>query len=634
MMNVLTTPCTRLKHPGSALMRLRLGVGLLSTLLTIAAGGCSFMEVMNTPEVERASQPPGSFTVEARADGAHLAWRDDNSSNSGYRVERSSGGGDWQELASVADDAVRYRDYTVCFAEADTSVLHYRVAAVFGDGESMYSAPQRYTAWTGTPDCEVPLGSEPLSPGNWVYSSYNSNPAPLNPHFDRTDRLVYYEDTLSLTGHDHSANNTLFWSAFLLSLDEFDRIEIVWEPLGDASQYSENSLGLRAYSIRNNAGSTSLQVIGSNLLTTTSSTSAGTVPIPDQAELFTRISRVDNGTGTADDGTTGSDPPEYTVATAQGGFPGSAGATLIDENTTVIGEGGIGARYRIYFRYNDTTDSGAGILVRSLDVITSGSADGGTGPVAPTWGIIRGLTPNDGVTSGAFETPTLAWDPVTDATGYELQTASDIENVPDATAIELSNPEYTLPAAAALEIGDSLYWRVRAVRDGGEPGPWSLIREVRRLYTVGETGPAGGIVFHDKGSVSDGWRFLESALADVATVQWGGYGTEVGDTGDGVGSGQANTASIVAELGTTSTYAARSAAEYESNGFDDWFLPSMDELGLMYDQRAIIPSTTSAYYWSSSEANSTSARARYLTSTTQATRSKTNSGRIRPIRAF
>ena len=37
-------------------------------------------------------------------------------------------------------------------------------------------------------------------------------------------------------------------------------------------------------------------------------------------------------------------------------------------------------------------------------------------------------------------------------------------------------------------------------------------------YAIGDEGPAGGIIFYDKGEYSDGWRYLEAAPADVWIV--------------------------------------------------------------------------------------------------------------------
>lgn len=54
----------------------------------------------------------------------------------------------------------------------------------------------------------------------------------------------------------------------------------------------------------------------------------------------------------------------------------------------------------------------------------------------------------------------------------------------------------------------------------------------------------------------------------------------------------------------TEDYAARLCSILEFNGYDDWFLPSLDELDLMYNnlhQEERFGFLDSSYYWSSSE---------------------------------
>jgi len=124
-----------------------------------------------------------------------------------------------------------------------------------------------------------------------------------------------------------------------------------------------------------------------------------------------------------------------------------------------------------------------------------------------------------------------------------------------------------------------------------------------RGYAVGDTGPAGGIVFYDEGSyTNNGWRWLEAAPSDQSTdVQWynGSY-VPTGATFIGIGSGDANTTQIVLVQGA-GTYAASICANLSLGGCDDWFLPSMDDLNLMYGQKEVVGGFASDWYWSSSQ---------------------------------
>jgi len=127
-------------------------------------------------------------------------------------------------------------------------------------------------------------------------------------------------------------------------------------------------------------------------------------------------------------------------------------------------------------------------------------------------------------------------------------------------------------------------------------------------YTVGQVGPAGGIVFFDKGSYSDGWRYLEAASADIAgTAEWGAYGREIGRTTTGRGAGKRNTQIIaenLQEIGETGR-AAQITQEFRQGGYADWFLPSKDELHLMYEnlKQKGLGRFQNGDYWSSSEVN-------------------------------
>ena len=68
-------------------------------------------------------------------------------------------------------------------------------------------------------------------------------------------------------------------------------------------------------------------------------------------------------------------------------------------------------------------------------------------------------------------------------------------------------------------------------------------------FKVGDNGPAGGIIFYDKGYFSDGWRYLEMApLTIKITAQWGMKETIIPDISTAVGSGRKNTQNILTEL--------------------------------------------------------------------------------------
>ena len=168
-------------------------------------------------------------------------------------------------------------------------------------------------------------------------------------------------------------------------------------------------------------------------------------------------------------------------------------------------------------------------------------------------------------------------------------------------------------------------------------GSVTKVAAVKTGFKFGEAGPAGGMIFYDKGSVSGGWRYLEAAPSDQSSgIQWfnGNY-IDI-KTGTAVGSGKANTEAIIAAQGG-GNYAAALCKELSINGFSDWFLPSKDELDLMYKnlKKANSGGFGEGWLWSSSQYHN------YFTAWTQRfsdggqySVSKVNKYAVRACRAF
>jgi len=75
-----------------------------------------------------------------------------------------------------------------------------------------------------------------------------------------------------------------------------------------------------------------------------------------------------------------------------------------------------------------------------------------------------------------------------------------------------------------------------------------------------------------------------------------------GATATALGTGFANTNTIITiQEGTPTSYAAGLARAYRGGGFDDWYLPSKDELNQLYLNKAVVEGLNVYAYWSSSE---------------------------------
>ncbi|NGZ90411.1 Lcl C-terminal domain-containing protein, partial [Psychroflexus maritimus] len=137
----------------------------------------------------------------------------------------------------------------------------------------------------------------------------------------------------------------------------------------------------------------------------------------------------------------------------------------------------------------------------------------------------------------------------------------------------------------------------------------------------------GGVVFYifnsnDPGYVAGETHGLVAAIEDQSSsAEWGCYGTSIsGADGNGIGSGTANTSAILDDC-SQSGIAAELCDNYSGGGYSDWFLPSKDELSLMYQNKTTIDDTAVAnggnsfsadFYWSSTEFSSNNAWAYHM----------------------
>jgi hypothetical protein len=95
---------------------------------------------------------------------------------------------------------------------------------------------------------------------------------------------------------------------------------------------------------------------------------------------------------------------------------------------------------------------------------------------------------------------------------------------------------------------------------------------------------------------------LIAAPSDQSTsIYWHSSDTGItGATGTGIGTGNTNTNAIVAFYGTE-VNAAKICYDLDLGGYTDWFLPSKDELNILYSNQVLIGGFIWNAHWSSSE---------------------------------
>lgn len=138
----------------------------------------------------------------------------------------------------------------------------------------------------------------------------------------------------------------------------------------------------------------------------------------------------------------------------------------------------------------------------------------------------------------------------------------------------------------------------------------------------------------DPGFISGEVHGFIAAPADQSTgAPWGCLEIFIGGTSTSLGTGQSNTIAIVSGC-STSGIAARICDELSLNGYNDWYLPSKDELNKLYLNKTAIGGFAAGEYWTSSESTNMNASVQSFINGIQSFNFKGYPSYVRAVRSF
>ena len=165
------------------------------------------------------------------------------------------------------------------------------------------------------------------------------------------------------------------------------------------------------------------------------------------------------------------------------------------------------------------------------------------------------------------------------ATGPAEVSDRRLDAFASAPVLRVAAGRLSQPDAPARSV-DLIPYHLWANRGAGEMNVWLSTRDLQ----PGDAGPAGGLIFYVNPEYTrDGWRYLEAAPVDQSGgAKWGCFRRVIaGAKGTAIGTGRQNTADMLSACTERGT-AADLCTAYAVNGVGGWFLPSRDELRLMF----------------------------------------------------
>lgn len=144
------------------------------------------------------------------------------------------------------------------------------------------------------------------------------------------------------------------------------------------------------------------------------------------------------------------------------------------------------------------------------------------------------------------------------------------------------------------------------------------IKAAKSVVSIGDSYRGGKVAYilqpGDSGYDPAVQHGLIAATADQSSgIKWSNATNVITSaTGTATGTGLANTNTIITSQGATATnYAAGLARAYAGGGFNDWYLPSKDELNILYLNKVAIGGLTGTFYWSSTEGSTSGQNQNY-----------------------
>jgi uncharacterized protein (TIGR02145 family) len=328
-----------------------------------------------------------------------------------------------------------------------------------------------------------------------------------------------------------------------------------------------------------------------------------------------------------------------TVTSITGSTATSGGTITVDGGATVTSRGVVWGTTTGSSTFSATSGTGTGTylsnlsglsiattyFVRAFATNSAGTAYGpevqfatpNTATVAST--ITSTITSSTAILGGVLSSTGGA----TTAIGIMYSTSSNFGTY-STTSINLNavTGTYTTTISGLSEL-TTYYAKAFATNTAGTTyGPTINFSTLAIPKTVGTT-YQGGIIFYlfqsnDPGYVAGETHGLIASTSDQSIyTDWknnGGWNNIA--TGTGIGTGLANTNAIISSHGSSATYAAGMARAYNGGGYNDWYLPSRDELYKMHiniGQGANnIANLRSEKYWSSSQYESHTWQAYYI----------------------